>query len=220
MYSDVHSHEQTGDEKLWPCLADSASNGSQDTEDSRDEDSSTATKVEVAGVRQPASKESRSDIRSGIDNTDQPTVTNLVRSAIGLTLTDAELNWEAQVRTVATSLIPTLDRSTDGADDDGKVQCEWVLPSVSSLETERIFLVFCKDVQLLEATGVLSDESTTLNKLSVLDQVFVIGKLLNIVEQLLAGETSQGVGDPVLVSSCLRGPRRPPLTFPRGSCSS
>jgi hypothetical protein len=47
----ANTHEKTSDEELLPVLCDGATDGSENANDGRKEDGTTATKVEVAAVR-------------------------------------------------------------------------------------------------------------------------------------------------------------------------
>lgn len=68
----TNTEEETTDEQLVPVLRESRANDREQTENSREEDGPTSTKVVVQGVRQPAPEESGSNIRSGIDQANKP----------------------------------------------------------------------------------------------------------------------------------------------------
>lgn len=84
-------------------LSNTRSNGRKSAEDSRHEDTATTTEQVVQRIRAPASKESRSDVGTGVNQTLVP----LVALGIWVVLSwDTKSCWERQVGTVGTGLIP------------------------------------------------------------------------------------------------------------------
>lgn len=92
-------------------MCESGTDGSEETEDSRDEDGATTTEEVVDWVIEPAAEEGRTNVRTGVDKTNDPRIVVSIGST--LVVGDTELDREGQVGTVGTGLVPSLDGSTN-----------------------------------------------------------------------------------------------------------
>ena len=105
-----NSHKYPAYEELLPCLANSAADWGQDKEDSGDEDGTSSSKKVVQRIRKPASNERRCNVRSRINDADQPEI--LFGIGVGRAVfkfcrvRDTESDGERQICAVGTRLIP------------------------------------------------------------------------------------------------------------------
>lgn len=142
-----------------------------------------------------------SNVGTRIDEPNEPTIAHLVRVAFSLSLANAEFlecvslrisqsihsstyDWETQVGAVRTSLIPSLDSSTNRADNDGEVECQRVAPAMSSFESKSFALILGEGLDLLEGRWVLCNQGSSLDQVDTLCQAFLVAKDLNIVHQI------------------------------------
>jgi hypothetical protein len=89
------THKDPSCERFLPSLGHGPADWSQDTEDSRDEDSTTTAEEMVDGVRKPATNKRRSNIGRCIDNTNKPVIAIIVWSSrVYGASTNPELIWE------------------------------------------------------------------------------------------------------------------------------
>lgn len=99
-------HEDAGDKKLFPCLAQGSSYWSQDTEDSRDEYRPATTKIVVARVTDPAAYERASDVGAGVNKSNKQVVVPAIRATFRVTFADAKFYRKGQIRPIRSSLVP------------------------------------------------------------------------------------------------------------------
>lgn len=109
-----------------PGLAERRAEYGKKTEDSREENCASTTKVEVQRVRHPATNKRRCNIRGSVHDTDNECIAR--RGTV-----NAEDFVEGQVCAVRASLIPTLDSSADGTSDDGEIEGSRLAPFVENL---------------------------------------------------------------------------------------
>lgn len=96
---------------------------------------------------------------------------------------------------MATDLIPTLDGSSNGAEDNGIIERPRVLPSMCYLLSQSLLLILFK-VQALKASRVLCYEGTLLKKREdVVRQAFGPLKLSNIGEESVSRNSLERVTD-------------------------
>lgn len=115
---------------------------------SREEDDTTATEQVVDGIREPATDETRSSLLARVSQqlNRRAKRENLRRTNVGTSINETNENLttsrtiresivrrEPQIGTVGTSLIPTLDGSTDGASSDGQEKTRRHAPLVIDL---------------------------------------------------------------------------------------
>lgn len=189
------SQEKTADEELLPCLGARRTNDGQETEDSSNEDGTTTTKEVVQGIRNPAAKESRTDVWSRVDETKEQSIVIALAS-------DTEDLGEGQIGTIGTRLIPTLHSGTDGAEHDGQIQGPGMAPLVEDLVAEGLDLRFGQSKLALDVFivgGVLRNQSALLQDQSVLGEALLLGESLNISQKLVARDSGQRVFDPALI---------------------
>ena len=108
----TNAHEKASNEELRPCLGQRTADRCQEHDHREDEDSASTSQVIIARVGQPAADESGSDIRPGIDGTDQPVVTHMVRRVWLCAITDTELDWETEIGSVGPRKRQIIEDST------------------------------------------------------------------------------------------------------------
>ncbi len=183
-------------------MAERGTDDGPETEVSGDEDDTTATEPVVDGIREPAADEGTSNVRTGVDQTDQLDKKLANRLVLGTTRekmkgklestyksitrrisTDAVNFGEEDVSTIATSLIPALDRSTDRASRDSEEQASGHAPPVQDLVAETLLLDLVERllaVQVLVVVRVLGDQGALAQERDVLDQVLLVREVLDI----------------------------------------
>jgi hypothetical protein len=109
---------------------------------------------------------------------------------------DSTYNWETQIGTVRTSLIPSLDSSADRADDDREVERQRVAPAMSSFEPESLTLGLGQSLDMFITCRVLRNQGTSLDQIDTFRKAFFVAKHLNIVHQIRVRDVCQRVGDP------------------------
>lgn len=145
----TNTHEDTAGKLLLPGLAEGRTDDRPDTEVSREEDDTATTEVVVDRVREPATDETISKLaclsglklwrqkvlrRTEIGSSVNDTKNQLIASGL---LGDTIVFGEKDVGTVGTSLIPTLDGSTNGASCDGEDQLPGHGPPVVGLAVKN-----------------------------------------------------------------------------------
>ena len=123
--SHADTENQTDNEELLPVVRETRGDGCDDEDDGGDENCSAATKVVVQRVTEPASAESRGNVRCRIDDTYDPLVTVVVWRVVHCGRVrhgrDAKLDGERQVSSVGACLVPSLRCSANRAAEDGGV---------------------------------------------------------------------------------------------------
>lgn len=114
----TNTKNKTADEQLPPALSKTRSDDRQQAEHSTEEDRSSSTEVVVEWIAQPTTEEGRRNVRCRVDKTNQPQVTLVVGVSL-VVVRDTKFDGEGQVCAVGASLVPALDCSADGAEDDG-----------------------------------------------------------------------------------------------------
>lgn len=104
--------------------------------------------------------ESRADVGSRVYNADNPRVTVILdarhRTSLGLLIGNVEVNGPGQIGAVGTSLIPTLDSSTNRAKDDGEVEGARLAPFVENFVAKSIAFDFVQLGNPFESRRILS----------------------------------------------------------------
>lgn len=104
-------------------------------------------------------------------------------------------DWEAQISTIGTRLVPSLHSSANRAHNDGEVERERVFPLVRDLEAQRLALIIQQAIDMVEITRILRDQSPSLDKLDMLRQTLVFAKGFDIAHQVAVGDVRERVGD-------------------------
>lgn len=186
---------------MFPRLAEGTANGGQDQEDGGNKDGATTAQVVVERIGAPAANKGAGNVRSGVDQTDQPVVAVVVRGVWGFfTGADAELSGKAEIGTVGTGLVPSLDGGTDRADDDGDIQGHGMSPLVGDFDAQGLFLIV-REIEVFVVAGVLSDESAFLQHGNDVSQVVFLSERLDVGEQDITRDIGQRVGDPEVVKT-------------------
>ena len=188
----TNTHEKTASKLLLPGLAEGRTDDRPETEVGREEDDTTTTEPVVNGIREPAAEESRTDVGTSVDETDDEGV----RRAIG---TDAVGLGEEDVGTVGTGLIPTLDGGTNGTGRDGEEEASRHAPLVVALEVESANLLLGQSVFAVDEVSlsrVLSNKSTLLDQGEVLGELMLCAPLFDILHKTSARKTFEGVANP------------------------
>jgi len=102
---------------------------------------------------------------------------------------------KTQVSSVGTSLVPSLHSSTDGAHDDGEVECHRVSPAMSSLKAERFTLFHRQALNMIIARRILGNKRSSLDEVNTFIQTPLVAKDLNIVHKIGVRDVCQWVGD-------------------------
>ena len=97
-----NTHQQTSNEELFPCLSACAGDRGNNDKNRGDEDCSSSTKVIVARVGDPAAEERRTKVWTGVDDSNEPAVTQMMGSVRIAAVANAEFLREAQVGSVGT----------------------------------------------------------------------------------------------------------------------
>lgn len=97
-------------------------------------------------------------------------------------------------------LIPTLNRSCDGIENDSEVQCSWMLPTVGKFmpKDRTISVVQLDDV--LKCSWTLCHKSALPHQFSNIGKVIFSRKCINVLKQLVFRNTSQWILDPKLLN--------------------
>jgi hypothetical protein len=117
-----------------------------------------------------------------------------------LTRSNAELDWERQVGSVGTSLIPALDGCTNRTNDDGEVQGHWVAPLVCSFEAESFLFLLGKNAQTLVIVWSLGDKSTPLDEVPLILKTFFFDELVDIAHEIRIRKVGKRIADSVMVA--------------------
>jgi hypothetical protein len=105
--------KNTAHDELLPVLCDCHTDWREKREDSSNKDDTAATEPVIERVRDPASKKEDGKIGARVDETDEPLIGRASSSSFadGTTLGNTECCRERQIRTIGTSLIPSLNGS-------------------------------------------------------------------------------------------------------------
>jgi hypothetical protein len=106
---------------------------------------------------------------------------------------DSTYNWETQIGTVRTSLVPSLNSSTDRANDDRKVERQRVAPAMSSFKPKSLTLGLGQCLDMLIARRVLCNQGTSLDQVDTICQASFVAKDLDIVHQIRVRDVCQRV---------------------------
>lgn len=90
-----------------------------------------------------------------------------------------------------------LDGRADGAQDDGKVELAGLAPLVGNLLADGPDVVLVQLRDFLIVLGVTSDEGTLAQVREDVLELMLLGKFLDITQDLSLGEISERVFDPV-----------------------
>ena len=145
----------------------------------------------IQGIRQPAANESRADIRTGVNQTEEQCIVDAGAS-------NTEELWHGQIRAIGAGLIPTLDSRTDRASDDGEIERPGLVPLVQNLAAECGGLLLRKGKfpsEILVVGGILRDKRPLLDQMKVVGEILVGSELLNITEKRIARDTRKWVLD-------------------------
>ena len=141
--------------------------------------------------------ESRANVGSRVYNTDDPGVGTIInprqRASLGGAARNTKVIGPRQIGTVGTSLIPTLYSSTNGAKDDGEVKRAWLAPFVKDFVAKGIAFDFVQLGDLLESGRILCHQSPFFQERDHVLHARLLGKLLDIVKESIARNTSQRV---------------------------
>jgi len=88
-----------------------------------------------------------------------------------------------------------LDGSTDRAEDDSPVEGSWLAPFVENFIPESITLSLVELRDLFKSGGVLCHKGAFLKERDMVGHVGIAGKLFDIVEECMAGDTGKRVLD-------------------------
>lgn len=99
-------HQNASNKQLLPRLSECSANRGEYTEDSRDENGSTAAEVVIAGVTDPAANECTPDVGTRVDEANKQVMVPSIGTAFCITFTNSELDWKGQVCTIGPGLIP------------------------------------------------------------------------------------------------------------------
>lgn len=140
----------------------------------------------------PRLQQSRSDIWATVDDTNDP---GIVIGCIISRVRDAELDWPGKVRSVGTSLIPSLYSSADGAENNGEVEGPWLAPFVEDFVAESVFLNLVQQLNRLESWRILRDESTFSKQAGLLRHPDLHSEVVDTLEQSFTRDAGQGILD-------------------------
>lgn len=94
-----------------------------------------------------------------------------------------------------TRLIPSLNGSCNGIENDGQIEGPGVPPSVGALVEDDLTVVVVELLDDVDRLWTLGDQSTLDEDSFVLGHVVGICKVLDICNQLLLGNAGQGIFD-------------------------
>lgn len=187
----------------------------QETDDSGDENGATTSEVVVDRIGTPAAEESRADVRTGVDETDEPLVV-LAKSRLDIRADGyAEFRGEGQIGAVRARLVPAsaghgqqgrrgegarqislLDGGTDGADDDGDVKPHGLLPFVQELHLQDVLLLRAQLLEALVTGRVLGNQSSLLEIGDDLGETILGREVVDVSEKHISGYIRERVRDP------------------------
>ena len=93
------------------------------------------------------------------------------------------------------TLVPSLDGCANGAKDDSEIKRDRLAPFVEDFVAEGFALMLLELGNLLKGGGVLGDKCTSLQKGNVFGHADLVGEVLDILEQSLAGDAGKRVLD-------------------------
>lgn len=131
------------------------------------------------------------------------------------------LHWKLRTSALAlkaaeyppTSLIPSLDHSCNGIEDDGEVENTRVLPLVRDFLVQNAAILIVELVDLIDMVWALCHQRAFDQVLGDVSQIVVGGELFNVLDQLRLGDASERVLDSVMVRTA-RSEQRRELTLP------
>lgn len=173
-------------------LCQSRPNHGYQTENRREEDGATATNEIVQGIRHPAAEKRGSNVRTRVDQPDDPLVVlqmGRVRLSLGRRVRHAKLFGPRQVGAVAAGLVPSLHGGGNGAEDDREVHSTWLTPFVHHLVRERLALLAGQVGDAVEIGGVLGDEGALAQERGDVIQIILGSKLIDLGQQQVGGDT-------------------------------
>jgi hypothetical protein len=149
-------------------------------------------------------QECNGDVRARVDESNEPRVLFTSTSSdagTGNGITDSKVVREGKVGSVGSSLIPALDGGRNGIEDDGEVECLWMFPSVCRLVVQNQTILLGEVGDMIDTARILCCQSALLEEWHNVHHFIFSRKVLDILEKLVSGNTSQGIFDPVAVIS-------------------
>ena len=103
-------------------------------------------------------------------------------------------------RKIPTSLIPSLDSSCNGVENDSHVEDARVLPLVRDFLVQNAAILVVELVDLVDVMRALCYQCAFDEVLPDMGHIVVGSELLDILDQLGLGDSGKGVLDPAIVS--------------------
>ncbi len=94
-----------------------------------------------------------------------------------------------------TSLIPSLDSSSDGVEDDQDVENSWVLPPVRDFLMKNAAVLVIELMDLVDVMGALRDQGTFDQIAPNIMETVLGGECVHVLDELRFGNTSKRVLD-------------------------
>jgi hypothetical protein len=91
-----------------------------------------------------------------------------------------------------------LNSGGDGVEHDGLIQRPWMSPAMKNLIAKQVLVGFIQFLQILKVSRTLSDESSLFQEWEDIDEVCFVGKVLDILEKLVLGNSSERIPDPIV----------------------
>ena len=142
-------------------------------------------------------QESRADVGPSVYDTHNPGVQSIIdtrlRASFGCGIGNTKVIGPGQIGTIGTRLIPSLHRSTDGAQDDGEVEGRRLTPFVKDFVAKGITFDFVQLGDLLKSRRILCHQGTLFQERNHILHVCLLGELLDIVKQGVTGYAGQRI---------------------------
>jgi hypothetical protein len=112
------------------------------------------------------------------------------------TVGDTEIGWPGQIGTVRPLLIPSLDSSRDGVEDNSEVKDPGMLPPMRDLFVKILSFVFVQLRDLIDRIGTLSNQCTLAKQREDIREILLMGKFFHILHQQLPRDTNERILNP------------------------
>lgn len=189
------------------------------TEDSPNEDCATPANEMVDRIGQPTCEQEDGNIGARVDEANDPgilvTYARITRNQTVISsVRYTKLLRKGQVCTVSTGLpsvslspykihfsylIPALNGSCNGVQNDSEIQCPGLVPSVCHFSSEKLSIRLFEFRDMFNRGWRLRNQSALYEQLSDVSQVVLVCEMIDILNQLIFRNASQRVLDSGLV---------------------
>ena len=138
------------------------------------------------------------NIGTRVDETNEPriSVTGASRFTVRATIGDTEFEGPGQVGAIGAGLIPSLDGSGDGIEDDGEIKNFRMPPPMGDFRSQELTIGFVQLGHVLDRMGALCDQSTLAEEGKDVVELVLGCEVFHILQQLFSGNADQRILDP------------------------